>query len=489
MTYYKYENANTPINWAEVGKNMSDMLTTEADNREKKKEAYDKGYRDDQKWANENIVLGNHPETNARYAEMSVNLPEYNRLQFSLLKKGQLSQQEYTANRQNARDSAQSVLGLGKKFQAEYDIKMPRYESGKSSYREAWEMKSAEGLSKMKNVRIVMDDNGNQIFMPMVSNPKTGIFEVSKNPNDAISVLEMESRLNSQWDRFDVGLAATNAAAQLGAIEETVLNKANSPGGLDVFYTDIDAKKGSGYDNWENDQIGVMMSNPNNISSVLVDLKLNTTTTDGSRGEKYVFTYDKEAFKKDKTGSLIYINREEDMRGVAEFKPEQEETVREALRTAIRASIDEKIELKSAGRKSIPTVTAPKPPIEYNKFEKVFMSDEGYGKHIKDANGKIVSDEKSIKEALYYLPGLDDFSYRVEDGKHELYGEYDGESGGEFTLIAAENGADFANLLLEKSRQYSMKGNGMYDTGEKQRQYAGKKGSSTTTNSTGGTSR
>jgi hypothetical protein len=165
------------------------------------------------------------------------------------------------------------------------------------------------------------------------------------------------------------------------------------------------------------------------------------------------------------------------MRGVAEFKPEQLETVRETLRTAIRASIDEKIELKSAGRKPYPQQAAAvkPPPPEYNKFEEVFMSDEGYGKYIKDANGKIVSDENSIKKALYYLPGLDDFSYRVKDGKHELYGEYDGESGDEFTLIAAENGADFANLLLEKSRQYSMTSNGMYNTGEKQKAYAGKK--------------
>lgn len=484
MTYYKYENANTPINWAEVGKNMSDMLTTEADNREKKKEAYDKGYRDDQKWANENIVLGNHPETNARIAEMAVNLPEYNRLQFSLLKKGQLSQQEYTANRQNARDSAQSVLGLGKKFQAEYDIKMPRYESGKSSFREAWEMESAEGLSKMKNVRIVMDDNGNQIFMPMVLNPKTGIFEVSKNPNDAISVLEMESRLNSQWDRFDVGLAATNAATQLGAIEKTVLNKANSPGGLDVFYTDIDAKKGGEYNNWENDQIGVMMSNPNNISSVLVDLKLNTTNADGSRGEKYEFTYDKDAFDKDKTGSLIYINREEDIRGVAEFKPEQEETVREALRTAIRASIDEKIELKSAGRKSIPTVTAPKPPIEYRKFRDAFIED--YGKNIKDANGNFFSNEADIRRAKGKLPGLGGFTYRFEGGVHELY---TGSGKEKHVWKSSEDAATFAEQMLLQSLEYSQGSDGIYNTEGKQNNYAGKKGSSTTTNSTGGTSR
>lgn len=477
MTYYKYENANTPINWAEVGKNMSDMLTTEADNREKKKEAYDKGYRDDQKWANENIVLGNHPETNARLAEMSVNLPEYNRLQFSLLKKGQLSQQEYTANRQNARDSAQSVLGLGKKFQAEYDIKMPRYESAKSSFREPWEMASAEGLSKMKNVRIVMDDNGNQIFMPMVLNPKTGIFEVSKNPNDAISVLEMESRLNSQWDRFDVGLAATNAAAQLGAIEKTVLNSAKNPGDIDVFYTDIDAKKGSQYKNWENDQIGVMMSNPNNISSILVDLKLNTTNTDGSRGEKYVFTYDKEAFKKDKTGSLIYINREEDMRGVAEFKPEQIETVRKTLETAIQASIDEKIERTSAGRRSMPKVTAAKtPPIEYNKFEEVFNEKEG--KKIEGAKGVA-----AINKALRNMEGMRGVKYRIDDNMQQVYFT-DSESERDKILFEVKEGVDITEDLLNRARQRAVMKDGPLYTLEKQNTYAGKKKSGTTSSAT-----
>jgi len=386
-----------------------------------------------------------------------------------LLKKGQLSQQEYTANRQNARDSAQSVLGLGKKFQAEYDIKMPRYESGKSSFREAWEMESAEGLSKMKNVRIVMDDNGNQIFMPMVLNQKTGIFEVSKNPNDAISVLEMESRLNSQWDRFDVGLAATNAAAQLGAIEETVLNKANSPGGLDVFYTDIDAKKGGEYNNWENDQIGVMMSNPNNISSVLVDLKLNTTNTDGSRGEKYVFTYDKEAFEKDTTDSLIYINREEDMRGVAEFKPEQEETVREALRTAIRASIDEKIELKSAGRRPYaPTGPAAKPPTpEYELFEKTFNEREG-----KKMQG--VKGEAAINSAMRNLPGMRGVKYRIDDGMQQVY-YVDSGTDEEVPVFEVEEGIDITQDIVNVARIRATQKDGELSGISLQNAYAGKK--------------
>lgn len=491
MSYYKYQGPETQINWAKVGKDMSDMLGTEQAEREEKREQIDTQVREDQKWISDNTTYGDLSSKNTQTAQLANDLSEFNRLQYSLLKKGRLSLQDYTRNRQNVMDSAEIEFGLDKMLQDRSGVALGRMDEAASdglpiaSGREQWNVKQAEKLLKTKNARTIINDDGTFRKVIMVKNPETGMFEVSKNPNDVLSAAELATLMASTHDRFKMGEVVNKLTSQLGAFETSELKDAISAGGIGQILTTTDSKEASAYKKWEEDQIGIIMSNPENVASILYDMKLATPNE-----EDYDFTYDREAFNKDKTGSLIFINRDESSRGVPEFKPEQEEIVKDTLRTAMRASIDEKHKVTAISRKPYPQrAAATKPPIEYNKFEKVFMSDEGYGKYIKDANGKIVSDEKSIKKALDYLPGLDDFSYRVKDGKHELYGEYDGESGGEFTLIAAENGADFANLLLEKSRQYSMKGNGMYNTGEKQRQYAGKKGSSTTTNSTGGTSR
>lgn len=46
-TYYKYaeQNADSQVNWAQVGKSVSDMLKAEVDIREKKKTAYDEAFQ------------------------------------------------------------------------------------------------------------------------------------------------------------------------------------------------------------------------------------------------------------------------------------------------------------------------------------------------------------------------------------------------------------------------------------------------------------
>ena len=48
MTYYKYQerSADSQINWAEIGKSMSDMLKNEAETRIAKKDAIDQASRE-----------------------------------------------------------------------------------------------------------------------------------------------------------------------------------------------------------------------------------------------------------------------------------------------------------------------------------------------------------------------------------------------------------------------------------------------------------
>ena len=60
MTYFKYveRNAEDQINWAEVGKNMSDMLRDEAAAREQKKAALEQDSRE------YGEILSNNPTGN-----------------------------------------------------------------------------------------------------------------------------------------------------------------------------------------------------------------------------------------------------------------------------------------------------------------------------------------------------------------------------------------------------------------------------------------
>ncbi len=490
MTYYKYKGPETQINWAKVGKNMSDMLATEQNAREEKKEQIDTQQREDLKYINE-APTGDFMYGNTVYSQISTDMQEAMKLNSDALKSGRMSVQDYTRNRQNIMDNTSMLFDLGQEYQDEYSVKMERLDNLTSSYREQWEMAQVEGLGNLKNVRVIIDSSGDFKIAKMVKNPDTGVFEVSKNPNDVVSVSEMRNRLKSQYNRFDVGKAATNAAGQLGAVEKTILKDATRAGGLGQLITTIDATEGdytidegliSTYKDWENDQVGAMMSNPENISSVLVDMKLNAPS-----GEKYEFTYDKDAFDKDKTGSLIYLDREQDGRGVPVFKKGQREEVENTLRTAIRASIDEKNQIKATSRKPYPQrAAATKPPAKEDAvFEAQFNIRES--KKLKNAQGQWISGEAEIRKALTELPGLYGRKYRVEDGLQQVY--YIGEDGKEVIEVETEEGGNIAELLLNVSRNNSMLEGGQYSDAASRKTYAGKKKSGTTTNSTGGTSR
>ena len=68
-TYYKYaeRSADSTINWAEVGKNMTDMLQEETRIREEKKSAIDKSTRELGETL-ANAPMGDFKPVNCRYS-------------------------------------------------------------------------------------------------------------------------------------------------------------------------------------------------------------------------------------------------------------------------------------------------------------------------------------------------------------------------------------------------------------------------------------
>jgi hypothetical protein len=332
------------------------------------------------------------------------------------------------------------------------------------SYIDEWNVKQAEKLLKTKNARTIINRDGTFSKVLMVKNPETGMFEVSKNPNDVLSAAEAATLMSFTNDRFKMVEVINKLTSQLGAFETSELKDAISAGGIGQILTRTDSKEAGAYKKWEEDQIGAIMSNTNNLRSILTDVKINTPD-----GKDYDFTYDKEAFEKDNTNSLIYINRDESSRGVYEFKPEQKKIVEETLKTAMRASIDEKHEVNATSRKPYPpTGPAPKPlPPEYNNFEEVFNEKEG--KKIRGAKGVT-----AINYALGDMAGMRGVKYRINDDMQQVY-YTDSESLKDKILFEVEVGVDITENLLNRARQRAVMKDGPLYTLEKQKTYAGKK--------------
>ena len=109
--YYKYagRDAADQVNWAEIGKNMSDMLANENKIREDKKAAIDEASRQF------GLQLANAPQgqdASARSAalEYADNASKFMRMQDQLLKSGKMKFKDYTVARQSLLDGTDQAF-------------------------------------------------------------------------------------------------------------------------------------------------------------------------------------------------------------------------------------------------------------------------------------------------------------------------------------------------------------------------------------------
>lgn len=355
-TYFKYaeRNAQDQINWAEVGKNMSDMLLEEARIREEKKAAIDQASREFGEVL-ANAPTGDYDAGNTFALDYANSAQEIRLMQDTLLKSGQLKVKDYLIARQNVNSGTNQIFDLAQEYQNEYSLKMKRFEDGLSSGREVWEMEQAEGLANLRaSGGYINPTNGVVSIGKKIKNEETGVMELSQNPNDFVTVNELRGRLKQQYNRFNVGEKTAAAVERLGEQEQAIVKIAGE-GGMNQIISDIDAKRGDytledeevvrTYKEWENDTIQSLIVNPNDMASVLSDYKVATANK-----ENYTFTYDKSEWENDTSGKLIFIDRSKNAAGEVVIKSGQKKIVEEALRVSIRSAINEKRKIQGSNR-------------------------------------------------------------------------------------------------------------------------------------------
>jgi len=357
MSYFKYaqRQIDSQINWAEIGKTMSETLKEEAAGRERLKSEIDEASRQYGETLSD-APTGDYDAGNTFALDYASSAQEYRLMQDRLLRSGQLNLRDYNIGRQNVMDGTENLFALSREYQEEYKTKMERWDGDESSFREVWEMEQAEGLGNLRASRgYINPTNGTVSVGKMVKDTETGIMKLSQDPNDFATVNDLRQRLKQKYDRFDVNEAASEAVDQLGVIETDVFNRASSRGKIHTIVTTVDAKQGdytledeefvATYKEWEDIQVSAMMVNANDVASVLTDYKLTAPN-----GERYTFTHDKDEFDaQGEDGNLIFLDQSENASGAPVFNEAQEQAVQETLKISIRAMIDEKVQVKTAG--------------------------------------------------------------------------------------------------------------------------------------------
>lgn len=214
--YYKYadRDASSQINWAEVGKNMSDMLKEETRIRDEKKAAIDERSRVfGEQLANS--PQGESKSANEATLEFAGNAAQYQRMQDTLLKSGQLRLSDYTINRQNLMDNTTMAFNMMSNYQKVYQEKQERYKDSVSSAYELDAMVMAEGFGDFKKSGLYIDPTSGKVSLAM-KEMKNGVYTMSDNPNKRAAVNTVNGLILGKWNKYQPKEKLDALAASFG---------------------------------------------------------------------------------------------------------------------------------------------------------------------------------------------------------------------------------------------------------------------------------
>lgn len=359
-TYYKYaeREADSYVNWAEIGKSMSDMLATENKIREEKKAAIDKESVESGK-----ILLnppqGDYKPVNEMALEFADTVQQARFMQETLLKSGQLKLKDYMVMRQNTNDDTNNVFSLIEEYNAEYSEKMKRTLNNENQYVESFLMKQMEGFSNFTNHKLYIRPTDGRVFVAKVGEGGKMI----NDPNTFQSVSSLRNRIKTKYDKFNSAASVQDYVNNLGE-EINVINNLKNKYQRGTSTEVIDLTKRTNFGMDENDRNAIrtfeqaeekmlmsMLVDPFHVTSILTE-EINTAPN----GEDYDYSFNPDEVAANENFILIEID---DKTNNVVVKPSDEQVRKafEHLKVQARLAYDkkEKVTIVGASEKPRPT--------------------------------------------------------------------------------------------------------------------------------------
>jgi hypothetical protein len=310
-TYYKYaeRTADSQVNWAEIGKGMSDMLAETNRIREEKKDAIDAATRETMKYLTE-TPNGEHVGARESILEYANQASNRMRIAENLLKRGQMSVKDYTIFRQNLNDGTDLAFNANKAYQESYADIMTRSRDGISSGLELNNAEEVEGFGNWKNVGWQIGPNGTIMAGKMIEKEVDGkkVRALDDAPGGLRSMDYLNQAILGRIDKYDYESKVKNFVANLGeekktivtlgriqqqgkitSVEDITSRKDINPETKEILYTFIKA---------ENEKVKEIVGTNLDTARILYDsakvapnkepYKITTSPEEAKKGENYI---------------------------------------------------------------------------------------------------------------------------------------------------------------------------------------------------------
>jgi len=272
-SYYKFaeRQADSFVNWAEIGKGITDMIQTEVAIRDQKKAAIDQATRDNLKKIAE-APVGSHEGLNTWTLNYADSAREAILLQDRLLKSGGLKLKDYTIMRQNLNDGTDELFGVIKNFQNTYKEKRDRLISSdpknRSQQIEMDLLAYTEQFGDFSKSMAIIDPRNFTVNVGLMEpDPDNqGVMKVGKQIATTSFLKKIQ---NTKVDYFDADVAADSISKSMGKYVRATIAEMSSLQGKVVTKEGI--KNSPEYNKIIQTALKGVFSNPFNMTSILTE--------------------------------------------------------------------------------------------------------------------------------------------------------------------------------------------------------------------------
>lgn len=310
-TYYKYVNrdADSQVNWAEVGREFSGMIMDVQRVRDEKKEAYNQATREEMNNLM-NTPQGENQDANNFINNYAHDMINQMKIDEDLFKRGWLKERDYTLKRQNNMDGTKQLFEIQKLYQEKHKEKMEGVLSGKLQAINIFNMGMVEGYGDFNNSKATINPADGTVGIGLMENKIIDGKSVRVLSKNIAPVNVIRGKILQDVPTFDVDAATTATVATFGKRKDVIYNQATTAGagsiyeylGIDFLGTlkdPVDIKIVNDMNKAINDQVDSFLS-PYNITSVL--------TENLRKYSDKSFTFDKDEADKDPNKILVKVD-------------------------------------------------------------------------------------------------------------------------------------------------------------------------------------
>jgi len=407
-TYYKYaeRDASNQVNWAEISSNMVNSLKEVQAIRDSKRKAIDDATAELGATLSE-APQGSHKGLNEFAMNYANNAQEMRLMQDKLLKSGQLKLKDYNIGRANLTQGTTQLFNIGKKYQAEYALKMDRFESGESGLQEQWQMAEIEGFANFSNVDAYINPTNGQISIGKLTTKTIDgkdVTTMDRKPGSFTTIDQLNFAVSDQVNKYN--LDALDERIDKWA--KTYLTSTDGYNSLD------DVRQMPEYKKMKGDLIKSQMVDNRQVGSILADF-----VGVASNGEAFTFTRDPN--KQD--ANTILLEADPNQPGSGRLTPNFDSKTGKEQEKVVEQFLDKEIERqlgKKQTKKAYPRPTATDKNIkkaEEQQGRSVELWNKMYG--ATQAEKKVIVNSLLSDPYLRDTVGLRDIDF-IDDGQGNI---------------------------------------------------------------------